>query len=641
MSETLAHVPEAQPAQPTSLPGSRPASRPESVKPASTPESAGLALANAILAGTPSDPSRPISRDSKQPASRGSRAGSVAGDPGPPPEEPEEDEYVPPPPPPEVVEQPQVHAVGIAPPVGVAAAPPPAEPVVPTMRLRSPNYQTHAAGEYTQEPGLVNGRPLWKHKADDLWLYSNLTGCWTLGGSNERDRQFDCNNGFMIKQDPESEAPWSPGGIWMVYDSATANWREDPEILAEDTSPPMGLAPGDAILGSDGDGQDSFGDDDAAFDDLLPGDSGPATGASATPRPAAVGIGGAVPDAAGLGLGSEDSFGASDAGLPLPGGGIAPAAAVGGAPPRDDDDPWAKSGSASGLPSARSHQEQQRAMMGADLGLSEDDWDKSSGSGAGLPILGGGGARQPRGAAAKAASAKPAAAKPVAKAAGRAAQAADLGLDDDSWDQSSGSGGGLPLPGDSPPPRRSAAAGAKQQAAQSKARASAAASLGFDDDSDTSLVLPGGSPPASKARAVGPPPVAKAPASESWDSVPAGPGGGGLGSRSIAPPVAKAPASDSWDSVPAGPAGGVRGSIAPPPKAQPAASADSWDDLPTGPPPARKPAKAASEESWEAMLGGDSPKASKAKASAKAAAPAKDVMKELLGLEEDDGSDWD
>lgn len=68
-----------------------------------------------------------------------------------------------------------------------------------TIFITTPNGQHHCAGEYKQLAGeKANGRPVWKQRAGSCWLYSGTNGMWIVGGSDARDKNFDCSHGVLF-----------------------------------------------------------------------------------------------------------------------------------------------------------------------------------------------------------------------------------------------------------------------------------------------------------------------------------------------------------------------------------------------------------------------------------------------------------
>jgi len=119
-------------------------------------------------------------------------------------------------------------AASAASPAGFSARPAPPE----LLRFCSPTWQKECDGEYSLvEEREVNGRPLWKKQGGERWLYFNTDKNWTVGGSSEHDKGFDCKNGFIFNARTfGASSPDILSGGWMLFDGQ--GWREDPDVDA-------------------------------------------------------------------------------------------------------------------------------------------------------------------------------------------------------------------------------------------------------------------------------------------------------------------------------------------------------------------------------------------------------------------------
>jgi hypothetical protein len=84
------------------------------------------------------------------------------------------------------------------------------------VTIAAPNA---CAGSYALH-GESNGYPTWKHKSEDLYLYSGTDGRWLVGGTAEKNKGFACNTG-MIGSVDEHEGVFPQGvgsGTWGVFD---------------------------------------------------------------------------------------------------------------------------------------------------------------------------------------------------------------------------------------------------------------------------------------------------------------------------------------------------------------------------------------------------------------------------------------
>lgn len=116
--------------------------------------------------------------------------------------------------------------------------------VVPELlRLQSPNFQKETSGDYEFVPGQTpNGRPLWKKKGGDRWLYFNTDSNWIVGGPSERDKKFNCTNGFVFHGRSNAAAlPVGLQGSWTLFDGK--GWREDPTVTLSIVAAPSTPGP--------------------------------------------------------------------------------------------------------------------------------------------------------------------------------------------------------------------------------------------------------------------------------------------------------------------------------------------------------------------------------------------------------------
>lgn len=104
------------------------------------------------------------------------------------------------------------------------------------LYVLSPNGQQRCAGEYVPVADkLVNGQPLWEHIGGKCWLYSGPNGMWIIGGSDARERNFQCTRGVIYCKTVHSGlTPDNMVGTWMRLDGDA--FREDAAISV-DTKP--------------------------------------------------------------------------------------------------------------------------------------------------------------------------------------------------------------------------------------------------------------------------------------------------------------------------------------------------------------------------------------------------------------------
>eukprot|EP00434_Breviolum_minutum_P034156 symbB.v1.2.030221.t1/scaffold3380.1/size79486/7 len=104
-------------------------------------------------------------------------------------------------------------------PPGVLKISCPATPGLPTI-----------SGEYALVSGVYpNGRPLWKHKQQELWLYFGTNNRWFVGGPDSKEWKFKCEAGFIYSEPvtagstPDQAAGWArfQGGLFVADSSVT------------------------------------------------------------------------------------------------------------------------------------------------------------------------------------------------------------------------------------------------------------------------------------------------------------------------------------------------------------------------------------------------------------------------------------
>eukprot|EP00662_Eupelagonemidae_sp_cell21_P058298 gene58298-biopygen113602 len=47
-----------------------------------------------------------------------------------------------------------------------------------------------------------NGHPLWKHAADDVWVFSSISGNWYFGDAEDKEQGFSSNSGYLCHPTP-------------------------------------------------------------------------------------------------------------------------------------------------------------------------------------------------------------------------------------------------------------------------------------------------------------------------------------------------------------------------------------------------------------------------------------------------------
>ncbi|CAJ1337850.1 unnamed protein product [Effrenium voratum] len=120
-------------------------------------------------------------------------------------------------------------AVSPASPVPVLKGPP-GPPQV--LNFRCPNFQKDCDGTYDLLPGKeANGRPVWKKRGGDRWMYLTIDKNWGVGGKSEFDKDFNCKNSYVFH--PRTLGAPSPELLpkgWQLFDGQA--WREDADVQA-------------------------------------------------------------------------------------------------------------------------------------------------------------------------------------------------------------------------------------------------------------------------------------------------------------------------------------------------------------------------------------------------------------------------
>jgi len=83
--------------------------------------------------------------------------------------------------------------------------------------LDSPNGHMTYIGEYALIAGeLINGLPLWKHRAGSRWIYSGADCKWHVGGQDAKDLDFNCQLGVIHSGVTHAgETPDKVPGHWV------------------------------------------------------------------------------------------------------------------------------------------------------------------------------------------------------------------------------------------------------------------------------------------------------------------------------------------------------------------------------------------------------------------------------------------
>jgi hypothetical protein len=110
---------------------------------------------------------------------------------------------------------------------------PVAEHVPPELLLTSPTHESHAAGTYELvEDVRANGLPIWRKKNGLTVLYSGNNGRWHIGGKDQIQKAFNCNEGFLwLPEWNDGKLPHRTPGIWKH--SEGGGWHDDQAIKIE------------------------------------------------------------------------------------------------------------------------------------------------------------------------------------------------------------------------------------------------------------------------------------------------------------------------------------------------------------------------------------------------------------------------
>eukprot|EP00928_Gymnodinium_smaydae_P021514 TRINITY_DN18403_c0_g2_i1.p1 TRINITY_DN18403_c0_g2~~TRINITY_DN18403_c0_g2_i1.p1 ORF type:complete len:1019 (-),score=190.60 TRINITY_DN18403_c0_g2_i1:155-3211(-) len=106
------------------------------------------------------------------------------------------------------------------------------EPPMPTMLfITSDNELQQALGRY-ELAGSANGFPMWKHSAEEFYLYSGTDGRWYVHDIKALHIGFQCTSGVLKYSQPHGGVPPDRlhGGVWLI--GFSRKWIPDPTISA-------------------------------------------------------------------------------------------------------------------------------------------------------------------------------------------------------------------------------------------------------------------------------------------------------------------------------------------------------------------------------------------------------------------------
>lgn len=98
------------------------------------------------------------------------------------------------------------------------------------LYIHTPNGQQRCSGEYVPvSHKMANGQPIWEHIGGKCWLYSGSNGMWIIGGSDAKEKEFQCTRGVIYcKTVHGGLTPDKMVGIWLRLEEDY--FREDAAI---------------------------------------------------------------------------------------------------------------------------------------------------------------------------------------------------------------------------------------------------------------------------------------------------------------------------------------------------------------------------------------------------------------------------
>lgn len=118
--------------------------------------------------------------------------------------------------------------------IGAVNTRPPEEPAT-ALHVRSPNGQQKCAGRFMLVEGeRPNGSPLWKHKEEDMWLYSSTNGRWHIGEASEKAEGFKSGTSVVYCPEPHGGRWPEECAGWQRLDGE--EWLKDGSIAVVDVA---------------------------------------------------------------------------------------------------------------------------------------------------------------------------------------------------------------------------------------------------------------------------------------------------------------------------------------------------------------------------------------------------------------------
>lgn len=116
-----------------------------------------------------------------------------------------------------------------------------------TFRLSMDDDVHECAGLFSVvQNRKVNGFPLWKHASLDFWMYTGVAeGAWMVGGQDEAEQNFACDDGFMTTGEKHEGIMPDAVPKWFIdpQKDDIDDWTHDPSILFRAVTSPAPPAP--------------------------------------------------------------------------------------------------------------------------------------------------------------------------------------------------------------------------------------------------------------------------------------------------------------------------------------------------------------------------------------------------------------
>jgi len=94
--------------------------------------------------------------------------------------------------------------------------------------------QVQCTGRYDIQTDRANKHPIWKLDNGDRWLYHGNDDHWYVGDDEEKDCDFDCDQGYIRKKAVSNKGPHELAGPW----ERGPDWKPDKSIIVSHEEPP-------------------------------------------------------------------------------------------------------------------------------------------------------------------------------------------------------------------------------------------------------------------------------------------------------------------------------------------------------------------------------------------------------------------